>query len=412
MALTTPDPKTLQHILRRGVAEIIVEEEFVNLLKSGRSLRLKQGFDPSRPDLTLGHAVGLRKLRQLQDLGHTVVLIVGDWTAQIGDPTGRSATRPALSKEEVAKNAASYLDQFFTIVDAKKTEVRRQTEWFDAFSLADVIHLTRRFTVAQLLKRDDFAKRYAENAPVAVMEFLYPLLQAYDSVMVKADVEFGGTDQRFNNLLGRELQAQMGQRPQQVFLVPLLVGTDGVQKMSKSLGNYIGLAEAPENMYGKCMSIPDALLPNYFELVTDVSEEELADIKRGTNRPMESKKRLAWEIVSQFHGAQSATTAQDHFERVVQRKERPDEIPTLAVPFSKPGTGANADLLADGGIHVVRVLVRAGVAESAGEARRLLSQGAVRLDGRKLEPEEIVVKAQPGATLQVGNRRYVRLIDA
>ena len=421
MTVTVPDDSLLRSILRRGVSEVIVEAEFIRMLRSGRPLRLKQGFDPSAPDIHVGHVVGLRKLRQLQDLGHTVVLIVGDWTAQIGDPSERSGTRPMLSAEEVAANAETYLRQFFKIVDRDKTEVRRQTEWFDGFDLTDVIRLTRRFTVAQLLRRDDFARRYAAEQPIAVTELLYPLLQAYDSVMVQADVEFGGTDQRFNNLLGRELQTMEGQAPQQVFLVPLLVGTDGVQKMSKSLGNYIGVAEPPEEIYGKSMSIPDSLILTYFELLTDVLDAELAEIGRLLEthdvNPMELKQRLARELVAQLYDADAARRAEEHFRRVVQRGEQPEEIPDLPVPFTSAGEHANADLVAQPGdsapaVHVVRVLVRAGLATSASEARRLLKQGAVRIDGRALGAGDIVVSVAPPVTVQVGSRRFVRLVDA
>ena len=421
MTVTVPDDALLQSILRRGVSEVIVEAEFIRMLRSGRPLRLKQGFDPSAPDIHLGHVVGLRKLRQLQDLGHTVVLIVGDWTAQIGDPSERSRTRPMLTADEVAANAESYLQQFFKIVDRDKTEVRRQTEWFDGFDLGDVIRLTSKFTVAQILRRDDFAKRYAGEQPIAVTELLYPLLQAYDSVMVRADVEFGGTDQRFNNLLGRELQTMEGQPPQQVFLVPLLVGTDGVQKMSKSLGNYIGVAEPPEEIYGKSMSIPDSLIMTYFELLTDVPDTELAEIRRLLEthdiNPMELKQRLARELVAQLYDAGAARSAEERFRRVVQRGEQPDEMPDLPVPFTFAGDHPNADLVAQPGnsakaVHVVRLLVRAGLASSASEARRLLKQGGVRVDGRALSADDIVVAVAPPVTVQVGSRRFVRLVDA
>ncbi|OGO04454.1 MAG: tyrosine--tRNA ligase, partial [Chloroflexi bacterium RBG_13_54_8] len=253
-------PPEIASLLRRGVAEIIVEQELIDLLRSGRPLRLKQGFDPSCPDIHLGHVVGLRKLRQFQEMGHRVILIVGDWTAQIGDPSGQSATRPMLTSEEVKRNAQTYMDQFFKVVDRDKTEVRWQSEWFGRFGLSDILKLTSKFTVAQFLAREDFNKRYTAGRPIAITELLYPLLQAYDSVAIEADVEFGGTDQKFNCLVGRELQATMGQRPQQVFLVPLLVGTDGSQKMSKSLGNYIGINEPPKEIYGKVMSIPDQLI--------------------------------------------------------------------------------------------------------------------------------------------------------
>ena len=295
------DTRERDRLLRRGVAETIVESELIELLDSGRSLRLKMGFDPSAPDIHLGHAVGLRKLRQLQELGHKLVLIVGDWTAQIGDPSGRSQTRKMLSAEEVLRNAETYMAQFFKLVDRDKTEVRFQSEWFGEFSLNNVIELTSRFTVAQILARDDFASRYKANQPIAITELLYPLLQAYDSVPIESDVEFGGTDQKFNLLVGRDLQQMMGMPPQQCFLVPLLPGTDGVQKMSKSLGNYIGIDEPPNEIFGKTMSLPDWMIVPYFEYLTDVSDDDLEEIEGaiadGSVNPMELKKRLAGELV-------------------------------------------------------------------------------------------------------------------
>jgi len=265
----------MNYLLKRGVAEVRVKEELEELLRSGRKLRLKEGFDPSFPDIHLGHMVALRKLRQFQELGPQVILIVGDWTAQIGDPSGVSITRPMLTAEQVKSNAETYMQQFFKVVDKDRTEVRWQSEWFGRFSLADVIRLTSKFTVAQLLAREDFSMRYNAGRPIAVTELLYPLLQAYDSVAIQADVEFGGTDQKFNFLVGRELQSMPGQRPQQCFMTPLLVGTDGSHKMSKSLGNYIGVAQPPEDIYGKAMSISDSLILQYFELLTDVPDKEL-----------------------------------------------------------------------------------------------------------------------------------------
>ncbi len=417
-----PSEAELQAILKRGVADVIVEAEFAKLLRSeSRPARLKQGFDPSAPDIHLGHVVGLRKLRQLQELGHQVVLIVGDWTAQIGDPSGRSATRPMLSAEQVRANAETYMAQFFKVVDQEKTEVRWQTEWFGDFDLAEVIRLTRRFTVAQLLRREDFANRFQSDQPIAITELLYPLLQAYDSVMVEADVEFGGTDQRFNNLLGRELQQQMGQRPQQVFLVPILVGTDGVQKMGKSLGNYVGVAEEPTQMFGKLMSIPDELVPSYFELLTDLPEDDLATLRRRladhSVNPMDAKKRLAADLVAEFHGGSFATAAQEHFERTVQRKQDPDAAPPFPVSFRSPATGPNADVVAGEPtpeglpVNVVKLAVQAGMAASGGEARRLLQQGAIRIGGRQLSSAEMIVTLADGDIVRVGNRRFVRVVD-
>ena len=317
-------------ILKRGIAEIINEAELMKLLESGRILNLKQGFDPSAPDIHLGHVVGLRKLRQFQELGHKVTLIVGDWTARIGDPSGQSTTRPILSQDQIQNNAQTYLEQFFKVVDKDRTEIRWQSEWYNKFTLDEIIRLSSKFTVAQLLAREDFNKRYSSGNPISLAEMLYPLLQAYDSVVIQADVEFGGIDQKFNCLLGRELQKIMGQPPQQVFLVPLLIGTDGNQKMSKSLGNYIGIKEPPQEVYGKVMSIPDSLIIDYFELVTDAPDKEIAEIKEqmnnGSINPMSIKKRLAHEIVKQFNDEESASEAEQYFSKVFQKKETPQEI--------------------------------------------------------------------------------------
>ena len=312
-----PDDPSL--ITKRGVSRIISEEQFVAMLNGGKPLRLKMGFDPSRPDIHLGHVVGLRKLRQLQDLGHQVILIVGDWTAQIGDPSGRSATRTMLSHADVLENAESYLRQFFKVVDRDRTQVEWQSQWFGDFTLANVIELTSRFTVAQFLERDDFARRFAEHQPIAITELLYPLLQAYDSVAIESDVEFGGTDQMFNLLVGRELQGMMGQTPQQCFLMPILVGTDGVQKMSKSLGNYVALEEPPGDMYGKIMSLPDELLLQYFQYLTDVPDAEISamgdSIANEESNPMDFKKQLARIITETFHDAPAARAAEPNLSR-------------------------------------------------------------------------------------------------
>ena len=388
-------------VLRRGVARIIPEDEFIERLDEGRPLRLKMGFDPSAPDIHLGHAVGLRKLRQLQDLGHTVVIIVGDWTAQIGDPSGRSATRPMLTHEQVVQNAETYLAQFFKIVDRDRAEVRWQSDWFGPFSLADVIRLTSKFTVAQFLQRDDFANRFQANQPIAITELLYPLLQAYDSVAIKSDVEFGGTDQMFNLLVGRDLQEMEGQQPQQCFLMPMLPGTDGVQKMSKSLGNYIGIDEPAREIFGKTMSLPDNLLPLFYEYLTDVPDSDLAEIAQvvesGSANPMDIKKRLAHDLVTQFHGSAAARDAQGFFERTVQSGETPDDIPTLEVSAGD----ADARRLSD-------LIVEAGFAASSGEARRLVNQGAVRLDDRQIT-QNVPASSLVSGILRVGRRRFVRL---
>jgi tyrosyl-tRNA synthetase len=330
------EPK-FEFLLRRGVAEIITEAELLKLLNSRRILNLKQGFDPSAPDIHLGHVVGLRKLRQFQELGHKVTLVVGDWTARIGDPSGQSATRPMLSPDEIESNAQTYMEQFFKVVDKDKTELRWQSEWYSRFTLAEVIKLTSKFTIAQFLAREDFNNRYSSGNPISLTEMLYPLLQGYDSVAIKADVEFGGTDQKFNCLVGRELQQSVGQPPQQVFLVPLLIGTDGHQKMSKTLNNHIGVAEPPQEIYGKVMSIPDHLITDYFELVTDVPEEEIAEFKKQLKthsvNPMNLKKRLAHEIVMQFHGKQAADESEKHFTHVFQKREIPEEVPEVRLSF-------------------------------------------------------------------------------
>ena len=319
-----PSDEELRWITKRAVAEIIPRDDFVTSLKSGRALRLKMGFDPSAPDLTLGHAVGLRKLRQLQDLGHTVVVIVGDWTARIGDPSGQSKTRPMLTAEQVKANAETYLRQFSKIVDRELTEIRWQSEWFDEFTLADVVKLGAKVTVAQMLERGDFAERFKGQKPIGVHELVYPLLQAYDSVAVHSDVEFGGTDQTFNLLVGRDLQPEFGQKAQAVFTVRLLVGTDGV-KMSKSQGNYVAMDEPPHEMYGKLMSITDALVGDYFELLTDVPDEEVAAIReaiaKGGAGARDVKMRLARAIVSQFHDAREAEEAEAEFRRVFSERE-------------------------------------------------------------------------------------------
>jgi len=402
-------PEEINRLLKRGVAEIIVEEEMIELLRSGKKLRLKEGFDPSFPDIHLGHMVALRKLRQFQELGHQVILIVGDWTAQIGDPSGVSTTRPMLSAEEVRANAETYMKQFFKVVDRKKTEVRWQTEWFGKFTLADVIQLTSKFTVAQLMAREDFSARYSAGRPIAVTELLYPLLQAYDSVAIQSDVEFGGTDQKFNFLVGRELQAMAGQRPQQCFMTPLLVGTDGSQKMSKSLGNYIGVAEPPDEIYGKVMSIPDSLILDYFELVTDVPDKELKEFRQElsneTVNPMTLKKRLAREIVTQLYSQKEATEAEENFTKVFQKREVPEGIKECYVSFSKLASERGEEV----GIDISRLLVETGTAQSRSEANRLISAGSTAIDGEKVTSP--IVPVESGSIIKVGKRRWVRVIN-
>jgi len=386
--------RDIERLLRRGVAEIIVEDEMTGLLRSGKKLRLKEGFDPSFPDIHLGHMVTLRKLRQFQDWGHQVILIVGDWTAQIGDPSGVSATRPMLSKKQVEANAETYMEQFFKVVDRKRTEVRWQSEWFGKFTLADIIQLTSKFTIAQLMAREDFSKRYSEGQPIAITELLYPLLQAYDSVAIQSDVEFGGIDQKFNLLVGRELQSTAGQPPQQCFMTPLLVGTDGSQKMSKSLENYIGVAEQPNEIYGKVMSIPDSLIMDYFELVTDVPDEELEEfrqqLKHATVNPMELKKRLAREIVTQLYDQKAASAAEGHFAKVFQAREVPEEIAL--------GTKS--------GSRLQDYLVENHLAKSKRAVKRLIEQGAVDINNERVTNVSRIV--QKDDIIRVGKRRFIK----
>ncbi len=398
----------IDHVTQRGVANIISRDEFVEMMRSGKPLRLKMGFDPSRPDIHLGHVVGLRKLRELQELGHQVILIVGDWTAQIGDPSGRSATRPMLTHEEVVSNAESYMRQFFRVVDRDRTQVEWQSQWFGEFTLADVIRLTSHFTVAQFLERDDFAKRFSEHQPIAITELLYPLLQAYDSVAIESDVEFGGTDQMFNLLVGRDLQEIMGQKPQQCFLMPILPGTDGVQKMSKSLDNYVAVEEEPNDMYGKLMSLPDNLIVPYFDYLTDLPGGELSEMSQAIDdesvNPMEFKKRLAREITAAFHDPAAADGAERNFERVVQQRSLPEEIPEFQLDASA-GRGIGS---------LSRMLVSAGLASSNGEAKRLINQRAVQVIGpdgqsRVVAADSLDEGINPGDVLRVGRRRFLRL---
>jgi len=388
--------KELNFLLTRGVAEIIVREELVELLKLGKKLRLKEGFDPSFPDIHLGHMVALRKLRQFQELGHQVVLIVGDWTAQIGDPSGVSATRPMLSAEKVRSNAETYMKQFFKVVEKEKTEVRWQSEWFGKFTLADIIRLASKFTVAQMLAREDFGARFNAGRPIAITELLYPLLQAYDSVMVQADVEFGGTDQKFNFLVGRELQTMMGQKPQQCFMTPLLVGTDGSNKMSKSLGNYIGVAEPPKEIFGKVMSINDSLILQYFELLTDVSDEELQNFRKALAsnavNPMELKKRLGKELITQLYSQRDAVEAEKLFVKVFQKREAPKEMPIVETREENPD---------------IRYLFKSsGLVGSISEATRLITQGAVEKNGEKVSSFRTKVKDD---IFRVGKRSWLRI---
>ncbi len=390
-------PLSLDHVLKRGVAEIISEETLRRRLAAGRPLRLKMGFDPSKPDLHLGHAVGIRKLRQFQELGHKVVLIVGDWTAQIGDPSGRDESRTMLTPEQVQANAKTYMDQFFILIDRERTEVRWQSEWFGKFTLGDVFNLTSRFTLADMLEHETFDKRVKEGRPLSLMELMYPLFQGYDSIAMEADVEFGGMDQKFNILTGRELQERSGKTPQEVFLVPLLIGTDG-RKMSKSFGNTIDLHAPPADMYGKIMSLVDSVIVEYYTLLTDVPDEEIANIQRamsaGQLNPRDTKMRLARDLVTQFHSAQAASEAEAEFIKVFQKHELPTEMPTFEMKEPMP---------------IVDLMVGAKLVSSRSEARRLIAQSGVRLGDVVVEDPELKVPARD-AILRVGRRKFVRLI--
>lgn len=366
----------------------------------GRGLRIKYGADPSAPDIHLGHVVGLNKLREFQDAGHTVVFIIGDFTGMIGDPSGRSQTRKPLTREQVDVNARSYQEQIFKILDPEKTEVRFNSEWCGKMKFDDVIRLSAHVTVAQMLARDDFSKRYAANQPISLVEFLYPLVQAYDSVMVEADLELGGTDQLFNLLLGRELQKVMGQEPQCVMTLPLIEGLDGVQKMSKSLNNYVGVDEPAREMFGKLMSVPDDLMWKYFEYIAQVpaqyAKERHADVVCGKVHPREMKDILARKIVSRFHGETAAEEASAEFVRIFRNKDLPDEIPEVVLPA--------------GEIGLLNLMVQAGLAKSNGEARRLVKQGAVRIDDEKINDECAQVVPVDGMVIRSGKRGFAKIV--
>jgi tyrosyl-tRNA synthetase len=388
-----------ERLLSRSVAEAVVREDLKKKLIGSRPLRVKLGVDPTRPDIHLGHYVQFRKLREFQALGHKVVVIIGDWTARIGDPSGRSVQRQMMTVDEVEANARTYLDQFFKVVDTSQAEIFRQSTWFDDFKLTDVISLTSKYTVARMLEREDFASRYGQGSPIAVTELLYPLLQAYDSVAIKADVEIGGTDQTFNLLVGRDIQRDFGMEPQNILTLPILVGTDGVQKMSKSLDNYIAVNEPPNEMYGKIMSIPDTAVGNYFRLLTDVPlddiDQMLAAANDGDVNPRDLKDRLAVQIISDLYDPDSAQAARNEFDRVFRQHALPDEIEEIGVERS---TG------------LVDLLVACGIATSRNRARSLVTQGGIRLDGVRLDDPEATVTLDEPAVLQAGRRRWLRLV--
>nr|BBH92559.1 tyrosine--tRNA ligase [Thermogemmatispora argillosa] len=407
----SPEQAEIERVLKRGVVLVEKEEELRRLLlegNRGEPLRVKLGVDPSHYELTIGHAVVFRKLRQFQRLGHKAVVVIGDWTARLGDPSGRENARKPLSAEQVKANAATYLDQFYRIVDREQTEVRWQSEWFDQFTLADVMRLLSYKTVAQMLARDDFAKRFHNGIEIYLSELMYPLLQGYDSVALRADVEIGGTDQTFNLLVGRELQPIFGQAPQQILTVQLIVGLDGQLKMGKSLNNYIALTAPPNDMYGKLMSLPDHAMMSYFETLTDVPEEELEEMSRkmaeGTLNPMLVKRRMAREIVSQFHGPAAAQEAEEAFIRQFSQRQLPAEMPEYRL--TEP-------------VNIVSLMVDAKLAASRNEARRLIQQGGVSFfpegsasHAQPIQTPDFMVPASEGAVLKVGKLRYLRIRSA
>jgi tyrosyl-tRNA synthetase len=387
--------------LRRGTGEILLESDLRRKLARGQPLRVKTGFDPTAPDLHLGHTVLINKMRQFQQLGHEVIFLIGDFTGLIGDPTGRNATRPPLTREEIAANAATYEAQIFKILDRERTRVEFNSRWMSAMDAADVIQLAARHTVARMLERDDFAKRYRSGQSIAIHEFLYPLVQGYDSVALRADVELGGTDQKFNLLVGRQLQETYGQEPQVVLTTPLLEGLDGVNKMSKSLGNYVGIAEPPDEMFGKLMSISDALMWRYFELLSFRSAADIAGLQRAVadgRNPRDVKFELAVEIVDRFHGAGTGAAARDAFIARFREGALPEQIEEVVLP-AVAGT-----------LGIGHALKGAGLVASTSEALRQIKQGAVRVDGEKIEDAGLVLRAGGRHVVQVGKRRIARVV--
>lgn len=392
-------------ILRRGTCEIISEADLAEKLKSGKPLRVKLGVDPTVGSVTLGWAVVLRKLRDFQKLGHIAVLIIGDFTAMIGDPSGKSKTRPQLTREQVEENVKEVSKQIYKILDPEKTEIRYNRDWLGPMGFEEVIRLCSRYTVARILERDDFTKRLKEERPIAMHEILYPLCQGYDSVAVESDVELGGNDQKFNNLVGRNLMGQFGQTAQVVMLCPLLLGTDGKEKMSQSLGNFVGIAEAPNDIYGKTMSIPDDLLENWFELCTDVPMDEarslVASAKSGETNPRDVKRRLAREIVTLYHGADAAQAADDYFIQTFSQRQQPVDAEEAAIP---------EDTISEGAVNLPTLIVGLGFAKSNGAVKDLIKAGAVSLDGEKVTELRLPIDSVKGKVLKVGKHHFRKLV--
>ncbi|EKD69908.1 MAG: hypothetical protein ACD_46C00703G0001 [uncultured bacterium] len=387
-------------IIRRGTEEILVEEELIEKLKMGRPLRVKLGLDPTAPDLHLGHTVVMNKLRQFQDLGHEVMFLIGDFTGMIGDPSGKNETRPPLTREQVQENALTYQKQAFKVLDPNKTKVMFNSEWMNKLSPVDLIKLASTYTVARMLERDDFHKRFTANQPIAIHEFLYPLLQGYDSVAMQADIELGGTDQKFNLLMGRELQKHFHQKPQVIMTLPLLPGLDGIKKMSKSLGNYIGIDESPEQIFGKVMSISDETMWLYFELISFRSIADIQKLRDSVNdgmNPRDVKFLLAEEIVARFHTKEAAKEARENFISQFQKGQMPDDMPEISI--SAP----------ENGMQIANVMKSAGLVASTSEAVRMLQQGAVRVDGERVQDRNVLFHANTTIILQVGKRRFAKV---
>ena len=394
-------------IIKSGAANIVPEADLLKKLKRGEPLNIKLGVDPTSPDLHLGHAVPLRKMRQFQDLGHHVTLIIGNGTALIGDPSGKNSTRPQLTQEQVEANAKTYVEQAFNVLDPEKTTVKYNADWILSLDLKGLLEVCSKFTVARILERDDFTKRYQAHTPIALHEFLYPVMQAYDSVVIKADVEMGGNDQLFNLLAGRELMEKMGMEPQIALTMPLLEGTDGVQKMSKSYGNYVGLTDEPADMFGKIMSIPDELMPKYYRLASTLPVDEVDEIERGladgSLHPNKVKRALARNIVELYHDAAAAQAAEEQFDRVFKEHEAPEVVPEFAADLTPNDEGK---------VYLAKLLHDAGMAPSIGEARRLIDGGGGKVNGEAVPAKQYNLDpaSRAGATIQVGKRKFVKLV--
>lgn len=400
-------PEEQFHIIQSGAAQIVPEKALMDKLKRGKPLNIKLGVDPTAPDIHLGHAVPLRKLRQFQDLGHQVTLIIGDGTALIGDPSGRNSTRPQLTREQIKENAQTYVDQAFKVLDPEKTTLRYNSEWILSLPMEDLLKIASNFTVARILERDDFHNRYTSELPISLHEFLYPIMQAYDSVVIKADVELGGTDQLFNLLAGRELMEKMGMEPQVCLTLPLLEGTDGVKKMSKSYGNYIGLTDAPNDMFGKVMSIPDELMVKYYRLASTVPVDQIDAIEKGLAadeiHPNRCKRDLAQNIVAAYYDEEAAKEAEAAFDRQFKQHEVPEDIPEFAADLTPNEEGT---------VYLAKLIADSGLTKSTGDARRMIDQGGVKINGEAVAAKayNVAPESLSGAVIQVGKRKFVRLV--